>query len=260
MDLLGLPDLRNLNRIRLATMDQKVQSELGKLTIEDVIYTLETPYPDFEVRRGKTALVLIDVQKIASPEPFVKAAIKKGLPEADVREAVRDYETRFWRAVENGSKILKVCREKGIDVVHVHLEAPTRNPLHTAKVNRKIGLLVAPASDESQSLDAVRPLPDELIVTKTNGGAFSGTNLDFILRNMDIDSLILVGFLTDECVAATAYHASDIGYDVLLVRDACATHRQEAHDAIIWSLDDMCLKVYTTDEVLQKLAKLPNAQ
>jgi nicotinamidase-related amidase len=233
---------------------------LGKLTIEDVIYALETPYPDFEIKPGKTALVLIDIQKIASPEPFVKAAIKKGFPEEEVREAVADYEKRFWSAVENSAKILKACRQKGIGAVHVHLEAPTKNPLHTAKVNRKIGLLVPPVSEESQSLDVVKPLPDELIVNKTNGGAFSGTNLDFILRNMDIDSLILVGFLTDECVAATAYHASDIGYDVLLVRDATATHRKEAHDAIIWSLDDMCLKVYTTAEVLQKLEALPNAK
>jgi len=231
---------------------------MGKLTIEDVIYTLETPYPDFDIKRGKSALVLIDIQRIASPEPFVKAAIKKGLPEKDVREAVADYDKRFWQAVENAARILKVCRLKGIEVVHVVLEAPTKNPLHTAKVNRKIGLVVQPASEESQSLDAVKPLPDELVVAKTNGGAFSGTNLDFVLRNMDIDSLILVGFLTDECVAATAYHASDIGYDVLLVRDACATHRKEAHDAIIWSLDDMCLKVYTTEEVLRKLETLPN--
>jgi nicotinamidase-related amidase len=231
---------------------------VGKLTIEDVIYALETPYPDFEIKRGKTALVLIDIQNIASPDPFVKAAIKKGLPEKDVREAVKDYEDRFWKAVANSEKILKACRRKGIDVVHVQLAAPTNNPLHTAKVNRKIGLIVPPASEESQALDQVKPLPDELIVPKTNGGAFSGTNLDFILRNMDIDSLILVGFLTDECVAATAYHASDIGYDILLVRDATATHRKEAHDAIIWSLDDMCLKVYNTEEVLQKLEKLPN--
>ena len=226
---------------------------MDKLTIEDVIYALETPYPDFDIAPGKTALVLIDMQKIASPEPFVKAAIKKGLPENDVKEAVADYERRFWKAVDNAERILKACRRKGIDVVHVHLEAPTKNPLHTAKVNRKIGLIISPASDESQSLDQVKPLPGELVVNKTNGGAFTGTNLDFILRNMDIQSLILVGFLTDECVAATAYQASDIGYDVLLVRDATATHRNEAHEALIWSLDDMCLKVYTTDQVLKKI-------
>ncbi len=197
------------------------------LTIQDVIYALETPYPDFDIAPGKTALILIDIQKIASPEPFVKAAIKKGLPEKQVKAAIADYEKRFWKAVKNSAKILKACRAKGIDVVHVRLEAPTNNPLHTAKVNRKIGLIVHPASEECKFLPQVRPVSDELIVSKTNGGAFSGTNLDFILRNMDIQSLILVGFLTDECVAATAYHASDLGYDVLLVRDATATHRRK---------------------------------
>jgi len=233
---------------------------LSRLTIDDVISALETPYPDFEIASGNTALILIDIQKIASPEPFVKAAIKKGFPKAEVEAAVRDYTTRFWKAVDNSARILKACREKGIDVVHVHLEAPTKNPLHTAKVNRNIGLIVPPASDECKSLDQVKPIEDELIITKTNGGAFSGTNLDFILRNMDIQSLILVGFLTDECVAATAYHASDLGYDVLLVRDATATHRKEAHEALIWSLDDMCLKVYTTDQVLDKLSRIKSAR
>jgi nicotinamidase-related amidase len=231
-------------------------STLSPLTIEDVIYALETPYPDFDIAPGKTALVLIDMQKIASPEPFVEAAIKKGFPAEDVKAAVADYEKRFWNAVDNAEKVLKACRAKGIDVVHVHLEAPTKNPLHTAKVNRKIGLIVPPASDESQSIDQIKPQPGELVVNKTNGGAFSGTNLDFILRNMDIESLILVGFLTDECVAATAYHASDIGYDVILVRDATATHRKEAHEALIWSLDDMCLKAHTTEQVLEKLANI----
>ena len=114
---------------------------MSKLTIQDVIYALETPYPDFEIKPGRTALVLIDIQKIASPEPFVKAAIKKGFPENEVREAVADYEKRFWSAVENSAKILKVCRQKGIDAVHIHLEAPTKNPLHTAKVNRKLSLI-----------------------------------------------------------------------------------------------------------------------
>jgi nicotinamidase-related amidase len=230
------------------------------LTIQDVIYALETPYPDFDIAPRKTALILIDIQKITSPETFVKAAVKKGLPEKQVKVAVADYEKRFWKAVDNSAKILKACRAKGIDVVHVHLEAPTKNPMHTAKVNRKIGLIVPPASEECESLTQVKPQPDELIVNKTNGGAFTGTNLDFILRNMDIQSLIIVGFLTDECVAATAYHASDLGYDVLLVRDATATHRNEAHEALIWSLDDMCLKVYTTEEVLKKLRKIKPAK
>ena len=73
-------------------------------------------------------------------------------------------------------------------------------------------------------------MPEELVIAKTNGGALSGTNLDFILRNMDIDSMIIVGFLTDQCVLATSLHAADLGYDVLLVEDACATRSKLIHE------------------------------
>jgi hypothetical protein len=41
---------------------------LVKLTNEDVIYALETPYPDFEIAPRRTALILIGIQKIASQE------------------------------------------------------------------------------------------------------------------------------------------------------------------------------------------------
>jgi nicotinamidase-related amidase len=95
----------------------------------------------------------------------------------------------------------------------------------------------------------VRPLEGELVITKTNGGALSGTNLDFILRNMDIDSLIFVGFLTDQCVLATSLHASDLGYDVLLVEDACTTRSKLLHDAVLQAQKDVCAKVKTTAEV-----------
>ncbi len=228
-----------------------MSSEKRKLTMQDLIMALEKPYPDFEIKPGKTALILIDMQKIASPEPFIQAAIEKGFPEDEVREAAKEYEEMFWRAVKNAKRILEACRKKGYDIFHVVLEAPKADPRYTAKVNRRIGLIIPPGAPEAEILDDVKPVGDELVIKKTNGGAFTGTNLDFLLRNMDIDSLILVGFLTDECVAATAYHAADLGYNIILVEDATATHEKETHDTIIRVLKDMCLKVKTTDEVVK---------
>nr|MDO8098099.1 isochorismatase family cysteine hydrolase [Candidatus Njordarchaeota archaeon] len=117
-------------------------------------------------------------------------------------------------------------------------------------------MIVPPQSEDNELIDEVKPLPGELIVTKTNGGALSGTNLDFILRNMDIDSLILVGFLTDQCVLATSLHAADLGYDVLLVEDACTTRYKSLHDAALQAQKDVCAKIKTTDEVVSILEKL----
>ncbi len=229
---------------------------MKKVTFEDVIRTVESPYPDFELRLGKTALVLIDMQKFVLGEHLVKAAVKAGLEEQAVREVVKDYDERVRKAVQNAQRVLNACRKEGFDIIHVRMQGPTDNPRHTAKVNRKIGLIVPPEFEDGEFIDEVMPLSGELVITKTNGGALSGTNLDFVLRNMDIDSLILVGFLTDQCVLATSVHAADLGYDVLIVEDACTTRSKALHDAALLAQKDVCAKIKTTDEVIENLEKM----
>jgi len=230
--------------------------DVKKITFEDVIRTVESPYPDFELRRGKTALILIDMQKFVLGEHLVKAAVKAGLDEQVVGGVVEDYDVRVRAAVKNAQRLLSLCRRKGFDIVHVRMQGPTDNPKHTAKVNRKIGLIIPPQFEEGEFIDEVKPLFGELVIPKTNGGALSGTNLDFILRNMDIDSLILVGFLTDQCILATSLHAADLGYDVLIVEDACTTRSKQLHDAVLLAQKDVCAKIKPTDEVVKTLEKL----
>jgi len=228
----------------------------SKLSIEDILAVLSKPYPEFDVERGKTALLLIDMQKIVKAEVLFKEAVKAGLPEDEVREALRNYDTRIKRAVASAQKLLEVCREKSFDIIHVKLEAPTKDPRHTAKINRKVGLIIPPSSMESEFFEEVRPIKEELVFTKTNGGAFTGTNIDFVLRNMGITSLIVCGFITDQCVLATVVQAADIGYDIILVDDGCTAFTREAHEAVINSLKDMCLKVKKTSEVLNLIRKV----
>jgi len=229
---------------------------MKKITFEDVIRTVESPYPDFELRKGKTALILIDMQRFVLGEHFVKSAVKAGLDEHAVRDVVKDYDKRVKGAVKNAQRLLNLCRRKGFDIVHIRIQGPTDNPRHTAKVNRKIGLIIPPKFEDGEFIDEVKPLQGELVITKTNGGALSGTNLDFILRNMDIDSLVLVGFLTDQCLLATSLHAADLGYDVLIVEDACTTRSKMLHEAVLLAQKDVCAKIKTTNEVEKILEKL----
>jgi len=196
------------------------------------------------------------MQKFVLGEHLAKTAVKAGLDEQAVREVVKDYDERVKAAVKNAQRLLNLCRRKGFDIVHVRMQGPTDNPRHTAKVNRKIGLIIPPQFEDGEFIDEVKPLPGELVITKTNGGALSGTNLDFILRNMDIDSLILVGFLTDQCILATSLHAADLGYDVLIVEDACTTRSKQLHDAALLAQKDVCAKIKPTDEVVKTLEKL----
>jgi nicotinamidase-related amidase len=226
---------------------------MAKLTIEDVFKALAKPLPDFEIKPGKTALLLIDIQKLVSSEALLQEALDAGLPEREVREALREYNQRVKRVVRNARRILQACRKKGYDIMHIKLGAQTSDPRHTAKINRKANFILPMDAEKAKFFDEVKPDKGELVFPKTNGGAFTGTNLDFVLRNMDIDSVIIVGFLTDQCVLATAICGGDIGYDVLLVEDACTGTTTENHNAVIRLARDVFLKVKSTEELLRIL-------
>jgi nicotinamidase-related amidase len=226
---------------------------MEKLSMNDVFKALAKPLPDFEIKPGKTALLLIDMQNLVSSKPLLQEALNAGLPEREVREALREYDQRVSKAVKNAGRILQACRKKGYDVVHIKLGAQTSNPRHTAKINRKADFIVPMDAEKAKFLDEVKPAKGELIFPKTNGGAFTGTNLDFVLRNMDIESIIVTGFLTDQCVLATAICGGDIGYDVLLVEDACTGTTKENHDAVVRLSKDVFLKVKSTAELMRIL-------
>ena len=226
---------------------------MGKLTMEDVFKALAKPLPDFEVKPEKTALLLIDMQKLVGSEALLEEALDAGLPETEVREALREYDQRVKRAVKNAQRILEACRKKGYDIMHIKLGAQTSNPRHTAKINRKANFIVPMDAEKGKFFEEVKPAKGELVFPKTNGGAFTGTNLDFVLRNMDIESIIVIGFLTDQCVLATTVYGGDIGYDVLLVEDACTGTTKENHDAVIRFARDVFLKVKSTEELVRIL-------
>jgi nicotinamidase-related amidase len=226
---------------------------MAKLTMEDVFKALAKPLPDFDIKPGKTALLLIDMQKLVSSRALVQEASDAGLPEGETRKALREYDQRVKKVVKNAQRILQTCRKKGYDIIHIKLGAQTSDPRHTAKINRKADFIVPMDAEKGRFFEEVTPTKGELVFPKTNGGAFTGTNLDFVLRNMDIQSIIVTGFLTDQCVLATTIHAGDIGYDVLLVEDACTGTTKENHNAVIRIARDVFLKVKTTEELLKIL-------
>lgn len=226
---------------------------MGKLTMEDVFKAMAKPLPEFELKPGKTALLLIDFQKLVGSEGLLTEALNAGLLETGVKEALQEYEQRVKKVVKNAKRILKTCRNKGYDIIHVKMGAQTSNPRHTAKVNRKADFILPMNAERGRFIEEVRPIKGELVFPKTNGGAFTGTNLDFVLRNMDIESLIITGFLTDQCVLATAIAGADIGYDVLLVEDACTATTKENQDAVIRITKDVFLKAKSTDELIRIL-------
>ena len=78
----------------------------------------------------------------------------------------------------------------------------------------------------AQIVDELKPEKGDIIIIKHRYNGFLGTNLELILRNMDIDTLIFTGVETHVCVQQTAIHGYMLGYKVVLVED-CTTSINE---------------------------------
>ena len=106
-------------------------------------------------------------------------------------------------------------------------------------------------SDVIPELD---PRPDDYYIPKHRWSAFHQTYLDLALRSANIDTLIVSGGSTDVGVAATVFAGRDLDYNMIVVRDACATiHDQRAHDVLMDLVFPRMCRVRTTDQVLQMI-------
>jgi nicotinamidase-related amidase len=78
-----------------------------------------------------------------------------------------------------------------------------------------------------------RLVPPATVIDKTRYSAFIGTHLLAHLRDREADGLIITGSETDVCVLATVFGAVDLGYRVIVVRDAICSSSDEGHEALL---------------------------
>jgi ureidoacrylate peracid hydrolase len=177
------------------------------------------------------ALLFVDVQNYnACPD----GGTYTGMTEAE-RDARYGFFLRTLReaAVPNMRRLQAACRNAKIEVLYTLIEALTRDGRDMSLDYKISNLFVPRGSWDAQVLDAIAPAGDEIVLPKTSSSVFIFTNIDYVLRNLGVRSLIIAGVLTDQCVDSVVRDACDLGYLVTVPVDACATQSQERHD---WSL------------------------
>jgi biuret amidohydrolase len=76
--------------------------------------------------------------------------------------------------------------------------------------------------------------PEDLTVnTKKRLSVFYPTDLDFLLRNLDVRTVVLNGGFTDCCILNAAFDASNLGYNLVVLRDLVRGTNQEMEDAAL---------------------------
>lgn len=106
-----------------------------------------------------------------------------------------------------------------------------------------------------QIISEIAPEMDDIVVTKTTDSALTGTNLRLILYNMGIDTVIVTGTMTDQCVSCTVRDLADESFKVWLIEDACLAATKRLHENELEALNNIYCHVITTQELIDAVEK-----
>jgi nicotinamidase-related amidase len=96
---------------------------------------------------------------------------------------------------------------------------------------------------------------EDYVINKRRYSAFVGTDLDLILRDNRVDTLILTGTKTNVCIRATAQDAFSLNYRVVVPRECVATDRKHLHEANLEDIDRYLGSVISSGKVLKMLSQ-----
>ncbi|MBH8605332.1 cysteine hydrolase family protein [Thermoactinomyces sp. CICC 10522] len=105
----------------------------------------------------------------------------------------------------------------------------------------------------TQIHESLNPQPDEPVVTKLRVSAFSGSDLEVILRSRQINKLILSGIATSGVVLSTLREAADKDFALTVLSDACLDSDPEVHRVLIEKVFPRQAEVMTVDAWIDTL-------
>jgi nicotinamidase-related amidase len=219
------------------------------------------PWPAFEVDWRRAALVVIDMQNYGcNPEAGLGPMLGERYPEIASYYMPRVTQT----AIPNARRLLEGFRAAGRPVVftrHGPLLADGSDMIARRR-RRDVEALARTGTPalwhqgtfEHELIAALAPEAGELVIDKNTSSAFNSTGIEWLLRNMEVETLVVAGMATDMCVETTARDAADRGLSVIVVEDATATFFEHHHRAALSAFARVFGQVWDTEAVLAALA------
>lgn len=205
--------------------------------------TAEEP-DDIQLDPGRTALLMIDVQRIYLEEKETPAETARWQP---FHERMRG------TVIPNAARLIAACRDRGVEVIHARIACHKQDGRDRSLSQKKPGfnyLLLPRDAPEGQLVADLEPAGDEIVMLKTTDSALTGTNLRLILHNMGITDVICAGIFTDQCVSSTVRSLADESFNVVVVEDCCAAATQDLHEAELRIINMIYCHVASLDETL----------
>ena len=179
-------------------------------------------------------------------------------------EFVKPHWTPYWipeatRIIPRIKQLIGHCRKRNIPIIytvysntHRYLDRPKYLP---AMPSRQFDEDIDQSSlfIKGMVADEIAPQQDDIVIHKCSYGAFYDTPLETILKNLEKDTVIISGTLTNYCCSMTARQAYERGFKVIFGSDVTATHFPEMHAYELQVLRRGFAKVLTLQEIREAL-------
>lgn len=163
------------------------------------------------------------------------------------------------KVLGNLVKAIGAARKASIPVIYVvvqfregYPEVSSKNILFSGA--REAGRF-READPDSRICDEIRPQPGEVIVTKKRISAFTGSDLEVLLRSRGIQTLVLTGVSSLGVVESTARLAFDMDYQLFVLADCCSDRDPEANEIAMRRLLPRITTVCSTDDFITAISR-----
>lgn len=236
-------------------------SELPPVDSPETFAGWHMPWPHFEVDWKRAALLVIDMQNYGcNPDVGLPLMLSERYPEIAGYYLPRVTEV----AVPNARRLLDGFRAAHRPVVftrHGPLLADgsdmiARRRRRDVEALERTGTpaLWHRGTFEHELIAGLAPVAGELVIDKNTSSAFNSTGIEWLLRNLEIETLVVAGMATDMCVETTARDAADRGFNVIVVEDATATFFEHHHRAALSGFARVFGQIWDTETVLSRIA------
>lgn len=210
-------------------------------------------YRERAIELSKTALLSVDMQNAEWTAERQKLAADPASHEAKERYFLDRVGNVL---LPNQQRLQAAAREAGVEVIYTTIEAYTLDGRDRSLDHKISNLFFPKGSWEAKVIDEVRPEPNDIVIPKTASGIFNSTNIEYVLRNLGIEYLIIYGVCTDQCVEGAIRDAADRGFLVTQIEDCCAANEARRHDVSIDQMRGHYCRTRTTDEMVSEIEAL----
>ncbi|HEX3851040.1 MAG TPA: isochorismatase family cysteine hydrolase [Polyangiaceae bacterium] len=185
---------------------------------------------------------------------MLDAAFRSALLVMDIQPGIIDRVAEPAAFLARATEAVRAARSHGVPVIHVVVGFRPGMPEVSAQNQSFGGLKEQQPAFLIDARPAITPEGDEVVVTKRRVSAFTGSDLEVVLRGGEIRHLVLCGIATSGVVLSTVREAADKDYRLTVLADLCADTDAEVHSALIGKVFPRQARVTNAAEWLASLA------